>query len=146
MLQRIIYGAAIVAVIAVVFLILHRPSAEQRVAALLNHQVQLWNDGDVAGLYATLSPTAKVTCPDPAFASLVVRAKEALAGFGSAQASVSDVHVQVTGATAEVSATVRVGPMTVHTFTSADPITYSESNGTWYLESAGALDSACAGA
>lgn len=145
MLQRAIYPVTIVVVLGVTaFLLFFRPTDQRRVESLVNRQVSMWNSGDIRGLYDTLSPQARTRCSWNSFAALAQRGKQALGSYGgSPQVGVSDVQVSVTGQTAEVQLSVVVGPVQLYRVAAGSPLTYTKVGGTWYLDSAGPLESGC---
>ncbi len=143
MIKRAAYAVAIAAIAVMVFLILQRPSAEKKVASLLQHQTTLFEQGDVKAAYATLSQDAHTRCSYTSFATAFAGAKKDLAQYSNGSPTLSNIHVQVQGVTAKVEADIYLGPFKLFSFTAEDPLTYVETGGSWYLDSAGSADQAC---
>ncbi len=136
--------AGLVAIGVAGYVTVRQLSPEHQVEARVREQVELWNDGDLAGLHATLSPSAQAACPREALETLVGRMRENVLAIPDVE--IEHLRVTVDGTRATVTGEVVAGNQVVYTITASDPAVYIDAGGKWSLDSMlGALE-VCSGA
>jgi hypothetical protein len=145
-LRRFVIGITVAAIAVLGFLVFQRLSPSRPVNAVVNHQVELWNANDIPGLYATFSPRLQAICPLPSFEQLASQGRRLLDESLASNVQFDNVHVKLSGETADVTGQVIVAGQVVYQLTEASPAQYVHTPDGWLLDSIGGDtgDNACA--
>lgn len=117
-------------------LILGRTSEATKVKAEVNHQLDLWNTGDVDGLYATLTTDAQKICPLDLLESLASR-------YPVGEVALKNMNVRIQGGRAFVTGSVTVGGRLVWRIDDTDPAIYVKTDSGWKFDSMIKASTAC---
>ena len=127
------------ALIVMALVVLGRPSEASKVKDEVNHQVDLWNAGDIDGLFATLTVNAQQACPLELLKSL---ASSVSPGPGT-EVALKNMDVRVQGARAFVTGFVTVGGRLAGRIDDTDPAVYVKTDAGWRFDSMARVSSAC---
>jgi len=108
-----------------------RPSSPaDEVRDLVQLQIGMWNRGDFAALYQTLSPGVRRVCQ---YSVALDKAGEARAYSG--EITLENLGVRVAGATASVTGILLIPGEDSHHIRATDPAIYTRIGDRWYLDS-----------